>query len=117
MAINSYPRVTVQGTGNVNNPQNGLGIMVWNTSTLRYELLTAQTFAGLATAANQANQATAANQTTMITALNSIITALNTVNTNLTTISGNQTSGNQKAIVTGSGGDAATLNGALNVNV
>jgi hypothetical protein len=61
MAIQSYPRVTIQGTGNVNNPQNGFGMMVWNTSTLRYELLTAQTFASIANQANQSNQLTAAN--------------------------------------------------------
>lgn len=125
MAINSYPRVTVQGTGNVNNPQNGLGIMVWNTSTLRYELLTAQTFANLATiAANQATQATAANQVTiinnqntMITSLNSILTALNSVNTNLTSIINNQTNGSQRVELTGSGGDVDTLNGAVKTYV
>ena len=62
--ITSYPRVTIQGTGNTNNPQNGFGMMVWNTSTLRYELLTAQTFLSIANQANQVNQINAFNNST-----------------------------------------------------
>lgn len=68
MSITSYPRVTIQGTGNVNNPQNGFGTMVWNTATSRYELLTAQTFAGLAT--NSLQNTIISNQGVQITQFN-----------------------------------------------
>jgi len=68
MAITSYPRVTIQGTGNTQNPQNGLGLMLWNSTTQRYEAATSATFAGGggggdATAANQATQITEAQTT------------------------------------------------------
>lgn len=62
MAIGSYPRVTVQGTGATNNIQNGLGLMVLNPSTGKYEAATAATFAG-----GGGGDATAANQSTQIT--------------------------------------------------
>jgi hypothetical protein len=46
MAISSYPRVTVQGTGNANNTQNGIALMVFNPTTNKYEAATAVTFGG-----------------------------------------------------------------------
>lgn len=61
MSIGSYPRVTVQGTGAANNIQNGLGLMVLNPSTGKYEAATAATFAG-----GGGGDATAANQTAQI---------------------------------------------------
>jgi hypothetical protein len=68
MSIGSYPRVTVQGTGKANNTQNGLGLMLFNSTTQQYEAATAATFAGGggggdATAANQATQITEAQTT------------------------------------------------------
>jgi len=68
MALGSYPRVTVQGTGNTNNPQNGYGLMVFNSTTGKYEAATTSTFGGGggggdATAANQATQITEAQTT------------------------------------------------------
>lgn len=67
MSINSYPRVTVQGTGPVNNPQNGQSLMVLNPSTGKYEAATTATFSGGggggdATANNQNTQIDIANQ-------------------------------------------------------
>jgi hypothetical protein len=56
MPVSSYPRVTVQGTGTPQNPQNGSALMVVNPSTGKYEAATAATFGGGggdATAANQ----------------------------------------------------------------
>lgn len=61
MAIGSYPRVTVEGTGASQNPQNGQGLMLLNPSTGLYESATASTFGGGggggdATSANQESQ-------------------------------------------------------------
>lgn len=61
MAITSYPRVTLQGSGPSQNPQNGTGLMVLNPSTNKYEAVTASTFSG-----GGGGDATAANQTTQI---------------------------------------------------
>lgn len=69
MAIGSYPRVTVEGTGPSQNPQNGQGLMLLNPSTGLYESATASTFSGGgggdATAANQATQITEAQTTNL----------------------------------------------------
>ena len=62
MAITSYPRVTIQGSGAAQNPQNGLGLMILNPSTGLYEAATAATFGG----GGGAGGATEANQTTQI---------------------------------------------------
>jgi hypothetical protein len=62
MSINSYPRVTVQGTGPVNNPQNGQSLMVLNPSTGKYEAATTATFSG----GGGGGDATANNQNTQI---------------------------------------------------
>lgn len=72
MSIGSYPRVTVQGTGAANNIQNGLGLMVLNPSTNKYEAATAATFSG----GGGGGDATAANQTTQITEAESANTYL-----------------------------------------
>lgn len=48
MAISSYPRTIVTGTGNTNNPQNGLCLMVFNSVTNRYDPVTELTFNGTA---------------------------------------------------------------------
>jgi hypothetical protein len=91
MAIGSYPRVTVQGTGATNNIQNGLGLMVLNPSTGKYEAATAATFAG----GGGGGDATAANQTTQINEViisNAFLTTIqtNTLNTaNNLVVSGN----------------------------
>jgi hypothetical protein len=75
MSIGSYPRVTVQGTGKANNTQNGLGLMLFNSTTQQYEAATAATFAG----GGGGGDATAANQSTQIT-------EAQTTNNNLTDI-------------------------------
>jgi hypothetical protein len=62
MAITSYPRVTIQGTGPSQNPPNGQGLMLLNPSTNKYEPATASTFSG----GGGGGDATAANQTTQI---------------------------------------------------
>lgn len=86
MAITSYPRVTLQGTGPTQNPQNGQGLMVLNPATNKYEAATAATFSGGggggdATAANQSTQITEAQTLNgLITTLNTLITTLNTYN-------------------------------------
>lgn len=46
MAIGSYPRFAVQGTGNGQNIQNGTALMIFNTVTNRYEAVTEATFSG-----------------------------------------------------------------------
>jgi hypothetical protein len=74
MAIGAYPRTTVQGTGNSQNPQNGYGLMIFNATTQKYEAATAATFA-----AGGGGDATAANQTTQIT-------EAQTTNTTLTSL-------------------------------
>jgi hypothetical protein len=57
MAITSYPRTTVTGTGKTNNPQNGISLMLFNPSTQRYEAADTVTFAGgSATSALQTDQ-------------------------------------------------------------
>jgi hypothetical protein len=58
MPISSYPRVTVQGTSNAQNAQNGSSLMIFNPSTNKYEAVTAATLGG--------GDATAANQTLQI---------------------------------------------------
>jgi hypothetical protein len=76
MAIGSYPRVIVQGTGATNNIQNGLGLMVLNPSTGKYEAATAATFSG----GGGGGDATAANQTEQIdiaTESNSFLDSIN----------------------------------------
>jgi hypothetical protein len=91
MPVSSYPRVTVQGTGNAQNTQNGQALMVFNSSTGKYEAATAATFggAGGATAANQTTQianentlnglvSTKANQTTQINQIIALATSLAT---------------------------------------
>lgn len=70
MPVSSYPRTAVQGSTNANNPQNGVGLMLYNNSTQQYEAATASTFSGGggggdATAANQATQITEAQTTNL----------------------------------------------------
>ena len=72
MAIGSYPRVTVQGTSNAQNPQNGYGLMIFNSTTGKYEAATAATFGG----GGGGGDATAANQTTQIGLENTIAVRL-----------------------------------------
>jgi len=62
MPVSSYPRTAVQGSTNANNPQNGVGLMLYNNSTQQYEAATASTFGG-----GGGGDATAANQSIQIT--------------------------------------------------
>lgn len=62
MAISAYPRTAVQGTGAGTNKQNGLSLMLLNSTTGEYEAATSSTFAG----GGGGGDATAANQTTQI---------------------------------------------------
>ena len=62
MPVSSYPRTAVQGSTNANNPQNGVGLMLYNNSTQQYEAATSATFGG-----GGGGDATAANQSTQIT--------------------------------------------------
>jgi hypothetical protein len=96
MAIGSYPRVTVQGTGNANNPQNGQGLMIFNPSTQRFEAATAATFAG---GGGGGGDATAANQTTQISVANTTNSILNSINSK-TPATGNETSKSQTLTIT-----------------
>lgn len=63
MSIQSYPRTIVQNTGNGELTQNGLCLMIYNSTTNKYEAATASTFGG----GGGGGDATAANQTTQIT--------------------------------------------------
>ena len=120
MAIGSYPRVTVQGTGATNNIQNGLGLMVLNPSTSKYEAATAATFSG----GGGGGDATAANQTSQIalaTTLNGDTVAANALLTDiknlLTDIKAAQTSAAQKTqIVDASGNVVSVTSNKLNVD-
>lgn len=67
MAISAYPRTAVQGTGAGTNKQNGLSLMLLNSTTGEYEAATSSTFAG---GGGGGGDATAANQTTQIDAAN-----------------------------------------------
>ena len=83
MAITSYPRVTIQGTGPSQNPPNGQGLMLLNPSTNKYEPATASTFSG----GGGGGDATSANQTTQINEAIAQTSYLNDVknNTNILT--------------------------------
>jgi hypothetical protein len=83
MAIGSYPRVTVQGTGATNNIQNGLGLMVLNPSTQKYEAATAATFAG---GGGGGGDATAANQATQISQATDTNSFLSTISINTSSL-------------------------------
>ena len=144
MAIGSYPRVTVQGTGATNNIQNGLGLMVLNPSTSKYEAATAATFSGGggggdATAANQDTQIDAAIETngflqaiqdyliydgnpiaTLLystTAAQSAASLLNDIKNLLTDIKTAQTSSVQKTQIVDASGNAVNVtSNKLNVD-
>ena len=119
MAITSYPRTTVQGSGVTQNPQNGIGLMVLNPSTQKYEAATAATFSG-----GGGGDATAANQTsqiTLATTLNGDTVAANALLTDiknlLTDIKAAQTSAVQKTqIVDASGNVVNVTSNKLNVD-
>lgn len=94
MAIGAYPRTQVQGTGNGQNPQNGLSLMLLNPSNNKYEAATSTTFGG------GGGDATAANQTTQINeaqTANSYLTSIESntlstaMNTSLLSTAANQT--------------------------
>lgn len=115
MPVSSYPRVTVQGTGNGQNPQNGQALMIYNTTTGKYEAATSSTFSGGggdATAANQTTQiglATAGNANT-----SSIDTKLTTTNGNLNSIISNTNTTNQYLFDSNGNKTAAELLAAIN---
>jgi hypothetical protein len=73
MAISAYPRTAVQGSTASGNPQNGLSLMLLNSTSGQYEAATSATFAG---GGGGGGDATAANQTSQInlaTSLNSYL--------------------------------------------
>lgn len=72
MPVSSYPRTAVQGSTNANNTQNGIGLMLFNSTTQQYEAATAATFGG----GGGGGDATAANQTTQIGIENTIAARL-----------------------------------------
>lgn len=110
MPVSSYPRVTVQGTGAAQNPQNGQALMILNPSTGKYEAATSSTFAG---GGGGGGDATAANQTTQINEAQSTNTKLDTANNTLGNISAIQaTAVNQALQIT----EAINTNTALNSN-
>jgi hypothetical protein len=74
MAISAYPRVAVEGTTAANNPPNGQSIMLFNSTTQKYEPATAATFGG---GGGGGGDATAANQSTQITEAQSTNTLIN----------------------------------------
>lgn len=75
MAISAYPRTAVQGTGAGTNKQNGLSLMLLNSTTGQYEAATSDTFAG-----GGGGDATAANQTIQINEAGNTNTLLTTIN-------------------------------------
>lgn len=86
MAISAYPRTAVQGTGIGTNKQNGLSLMLLNSTTGQYEAATSETFAGGgggggdATARNQTIQINEAlNSNTLLTTINNQIPLLATL--------------------------------------
>lgn len=110
MPVSSYPRVTVQGTGAAQNPQNGQALMILNPSTGKYEAATSSTFAG---GGGGGGDATAANQTTQINEAQNTNTKLDTANNTLGNISALQaTAVNQALQIT----EAINTNTALNSN-
>jgi hypothetical protein len=136
MPISSYPRVTVQGTSNAQNAQNGSSLMIFNPSTNKYEAVTAATLGGGdATAANQTiqigeaqgtntylsnielNTLDAANSlkdggSSAAQILNNILTEIN----NLATI---LTNGDTRVVITDTSGNVADVDStkkALNIN-
>lgn len=113
MAIGAYPRTQVQGTGNGQNPQNGLSLMLYNASTQQYEAATSSTFAG-----GGGGDATAANQTTQITeaqTANSYLTSIDTYSQAIATnTSGSATAANQGTQITEAQTANTTLTGLLN---
>jgi hypothetical protein len=56
MAISAYPRTAVQGSTAASNPQNGLSLMLVNSSTGKYEPATSSTFSGGTGGATSDNQ-------------------------------------------------------------
>lgn len=108
MAITSYPRVTIQGSGAAQNPQNGQGLMILNPSTGLYEAATAATFAG---GGGGGGDATAANQSTQITEAQTNNTILGGVETELQNLNNNTaTSANQSTQIN----EAQATNSLLN---
>jgi hypothetical protein len=136
MPISSYPRVTVQGTSNAQNAQNGSSLMIFNPSTNKYEAVTAATLGGGdATAANQTLQigeAQGANtylsniELNTLDASNSLKDSgssaaqilsniLSVMNTLVTTL----TNGDVRVVITDTGGNVASVNPSnkgLNIN-
>lgn len=108
MAISAYPRTAVQGSTANGNPQNGLSLMLLNSTTGQYEAATSDTFAGGggggdATAANQVTQINEAQTTNSLLLeatsgfsaaqlLGFISNLLNTLNTTVSTAANQTTS-------------------------
>jgi len=124
MALGSYPRVTVQGTSNTNNPQNGYGLMIFNSTSGQYEAATASTFGGGgggdATAANQATQITEAQQTnTLLTLmsnganLNDLLMVLNTIVNELVALNSSVVDGTQRVVLQDTTGNTVDVNSTL----
>lgn len=81
MSIQSYPRTIVQDTGNGQITQNGLCLMIYNSTTNKYEAATAATFGG-----GGGGDATAANQVTQINLATTSDNYLNNIDVNITAI-------------------------------
>lgn len=78
MAISAYPRTAVQGSTANGNPQNGLSLMLLNSTTGQYEAATSETFAG--GGGSGGGDATAANQNIQINKAGNTNTLLTTIN-------------------------------------
>ena len=92
MPVSSYPRTAVQGSTNANNPQNGVGLMLYNNSTQQYEAATSATFGG-----GGGGDATSANQSIQISEAQSTNTYLSDIQLNTTGVA---TSANQSTQIT-----------------
>lgn len=108
MPVSSYPRVTVQGTGTPNNPQNGQALMIVNPITGKYEAATAATFAG-----GGGGDATAANQTTQINEAQTANSYLSSIESNTFSTSQNTSLGSTAANQTTQITEAQTANSKL----
>jgi len=105
MSIGSYPRVTVQGTGNAQNPSNGYGLMIFNPATSKYEAANSATFTG-------GDPATETTLNSILTVLNQVLTRLTSINTSTTSIDtrlqnvlANQTNGNARVVLRDTSGN------------
>jgi len=112
MSIGSYPRVTVQGTGNAQNPSNGYGLMIFNPATSKYEAANSATFTGGDPATETTLNSILTTLSQVLTKLTSIDASTTSINTSTTSIDSdlasvlaNQTNGNARVVLRDTSGN------------